>query len=215
MAWASDSLLSLCPLFLLELPEYNMPILDEKSFHERFIYDLLTWMEDNLHTKLFITDIATRAGYSPWHLQKLFKMVTRVSLGEYVKNRKLSRAALVLRLTRLPIIDVAHFYSFDSQQTFSRAFKKHFHITPATYRQSSDWPLAGISLPFHLQPSSVPAVDIVLRSKICLLGKTEQHFSPIAHISSALNTIRGKLLRRIFSQVKKETTEFCLLTQSK
>lgn len=142
-------------------------------------------------------------------------MVTRVSLGEYVKNRKLSRAALVLRLTRLPIVDVANCYCFDSQQTFSRAFKKHFNITPGAYRQGNDWPLTGISLPFHLQPSSLPTVDIVLRSESYLLGKTEQHFSPIAHISSVLNTIRGTFLRRRLSQAEKETTEFYLLTQSR
>ncbi|MDU2633263.1 MAG: effector binding domain-containing protein [Morganella morganii] len=38
-------------------------------------------------------------------------------------------------------------YRFDSQQTFCRAFKQHFGITPSGYRKKSGWQPGGFVLP--------------------------------------------------------------------
>lgn len=53
----------------------------------------------------------------------MFKEVTGQAIGSYIRSRRLSRAAVALRLTSRPILDIALQYRFDSQQTFTRAFK--------------------------------------------------------------------------------------------
>ena len=84
-----------------------------------------------------LDNVAAKAGYSKWHLQRMFKDVTGHAIGAYIRARRLSKSAVALRLTARPILDIALQYRFDSQQTFTRAFKKQFNLTPALYRRSA------------------------------------------------------------------------------
>ena len=111
------------------------------------IRDLLVWLESHLDQPLSLDNVAQKAGYSKWHLQRMFKDVTGHAIGASIRARRLSKAAVALRLTSRPILDIALQYRFDSQQTFTRAFKKQFAQTPAWYRRASDWNSFGIRPP--------------------------------------------------------------------
>lgn len=87
------------------------------------IRDLLVWLEGHLDQPLSLDNVAAKAGYSKWHLQRMFKDVTGHAIGAYIRARRLSKSAVALRLTARPILDIALQYRFDSQQTFTRAFK--------------------------------------------------------------------------------------------
>ena len=50
---------------------------------------IVEWIDDNLHQPLRIDDIARHAGYSKWHLQRLFLQYKGESLGRYIRERKL------------------------------------------------------------------------------------------------------------------------------
>ncbi len=95
------------------------------------------------------TDIATLAaysGYSRRHLQRLFLSVTGMGLGEYIRRRRLNRAALLLRFSQRGYQDIALSVGFDSQQSFNREFRKSAGMTPAQYREKPEWvffPLSG------------------------------------------------------------------------
>lgn len=58
-----------------------------------FITDLKTWIDNNLEEKLDINTVADRAGYSKWHLQRMFKRQTGYALGEYIRMQKLKVSA--------------------------------------------------------------------------------------------------------------------------
>lgn len=60
---------------------------------------IVEWIDDNLNQPLRIDDIARHAGYSKWHLQRLFMQYKGESLGRYVRERKLKLAARDLRAT--------------------------------------------------------------------------------------------------------------------
>ncbi|HCC0721304.1 TPA: helix-turn-helix domain-containing protein, partial [Salmonella enterica subsp. enterica serovar Paratyphi A] len=114
------------------------------------IRDLLIWLEGHLDQPLSLDNVAAKAGYSKWHLQRMFKDVTGHAIGAYIRARRLSKSAVALRLTARPILDIALQYRFDSQQTFTRAFKKQFSQTPALYRRSPEWSAFGIRPPLRL-----------------------------------------------------------------
>lgn len=122
------------------------------------ITDLIKWIEKNLEQPLSIDHVAEKSGYSKWHLQRMFKKVTGQILGTYIRHRRLTHAALALRLTSKPILDIAMQYRFDSQQTFTRSFKKQFNVTPATYRRNDLWNPSGLTPPIELQKNhlSIP-----------------------------------------------------------
>ncbi|MGK2889103.1 MAG: helix-turn-helix domain-containing protein [Candidatus Malihini olakiniferum] len=77
-------------------------------------------------------------------------------LGQYIRGRRLSCAALELRMTRSSILSIALKYRFDSQQTLTRAFIKQFGVVPVAYQNSHEWNHARLTPP--LLKGSIPIV---------------------------------------------------------
>ncbi|WLS78559.1 superoxide response transcriptional regulator SoxS [Erwinia pyri] len=102
--------------------------------HDDIIHTLTDWIEGNLDKTLSIDEVAAKSGYSKWHLQRMFRTVTKQTLGNYIRERRLTLAAEALRQTQRPVFDIAMQYGYDSQQTFSRVFRRQFSQTPTAYR---------------------------------------------------------------------------------
>ena len=104
---------------------------------EDIIDEITQWIDSNLHKPLRIEDVAARAGYSKWHLQRIFVQVKEVSLGKYIRDKKLRLAAKDLIETNEPVISIACKYGFDSQQTFTRIFSKNYKLPLLRYRHAN------------------------------------------------------------------------------
>ncbi|ELW2045275.1 helix-turn-helix domain-containing protein, partial [Escherichia coli] len=111
---------------------------------QKILQQLLEWIECNLEHPISIEDIAQKSGYSRRNIQLLFRNFMHVPLGEYIRKRRLCRAAILVRLTAKSMLDIALSLHFDSQQSFSREFKKLFGCSPRVYRHRDYWDLANI-----------------------------------------------------------------------
>lgn len=87
---------------------------------------------------IYVSLVCVRVGVSKWYFQRIFKGVTGDSIGDYIRKRRLSLAALELVETDIPIIKLAINFGFESQEAFTRAFKNHFNETPAKFRKKLD-----------------------------------------------------------------------------
>ncbi|EPG4006394.1 MDR efflux pump AcrAB transcriptional activator RobA [Providencia stuartii] len=154
------------------------------------IRDLLRWIDDNLDKPLSLDNVAAKAGYSKWHLQRMFKEVTDQAIGAYIRARRLSRAAVALRLTSRPTLDIALQYRFDSQQTFTRAFKKQFNITPAYYRRSDEWCATGICPPIILDEHKHLDYEFVEMQEQPLVGLEQSCSYALEEWSTAFSQMR-------------------------
>lgn len=148
------------------------------------IFSLLDWVENNLDQPLLMDQIAGKSGYSKWHLQRMFSRITGTTLGSYTRARRLSRAAVALCVTDLPIIDIAVRYHFDSQQSFTRAFKQQFGQTPAFYRDTTDWPSFGICPPLRSGAMPLPPLTYVTLQDVHLYGVTRSYTCSLAQDST-------------------------------
>ncbi len=164
------------------------------------IRDLLVWLESHLDQPLSLDNVAAKAGYSKWHLQRMFKEVTSHAIGAYIRARRLSKAAVALRLTSRPILDIALQYRFDSQQTFTRAFKKQFAQTPAYYRRSSDWNSFGIRPPIRLGDFTLPQPTYVTLPETVLVGQTQNYTCTLEQISHYRDEMRIHFWRQFLTE---------------
>ena len=164
------------------------------------IRDLLTWLEGHLDQPLSLDNVAAKAGYSKWHLQRMFKDVTGHAIGAYIRARRLSKSAVALRLTARPILDIALQYRFDSQQTFTRAFKKQFSQTPALYRRSPEWSAFGIRPPMRLGEFAMPEHQFVTLEDTQLLGTTQSYSCSLEQISDFRHEMRVQFCQDFLSQ---------------
>lgn len=108
------------------------------------IQDLIDWIDNHLDSRLDIDTVARRAGYSKWHLQRIFKEHTGQPLGEhtgqplgeYIRAKKLQKSIERLAHSNEPILNVAIALGFDSQQSFNRSFKRQYGQAPGVWRRS-------------------------------------------------------------------------------
>ncbi len=166
------------------------------------IRDLLSWLETHLDQPLSLDNVAAKAGYSKWHLQRMFKDVTGNAIGAYIRARRLSKAAVALRLTSRPILDIALQYRFDSQQTFTRAFKKQFAQTPALYRRSEDWHSFGICPPIRLGAFILPQPEFMSLPEQHLIGITQSYSCTLEQITTYRNEMRLHFWRQYIGEAK-------------
>ncbi len=95
------------------------------------------YIEAHLSEPVTLRQLASAAGYSPWHATRLFREMVGISPLEYLRARRLSRAALRLRDSDDRVLDIALQYAFDSHEGFTRAFSSRFGIAPGSYRKNA------------------------------------------------------------------------------
>ena len=96
---------------------------------------MVDWLEENLTEHSLLLKMSEHLGYSPYYCSRQFNQLTGMTLRDYVRTRRISRAALELRDTNQRILDIAVKYGFSSQEAFTRAFYKAFQMTPAAYQK--------------------------------------------------------------------------------
>lgn len=104
-------------------------------------YDLLNemieYIEKNLDSDIEYKKLARIVGVNEFILQRIFMFITEISLSEYIRKRKLSKAYEELMHPNNKIIDIALKYGYASHVSFSRAFKKEFGIVPSKINNKS------------------------------------------------------------------------------
>lgn len=95
----------------------------------------IAYIENNLTEEMKIEDIAAKAYVSPFHFQRIFNVLCGFTVGEYIRNRRLSLAAQELTCNNLKIIDIAVKYGYDSPDSFTRAFTKFHGISPSAAKE--------------------------------------------------------------------------------
>ncbi|HIC8606408.1 helix-turn-helix domain-containing protein [Citrobacter freundii] len=101
------------------------------------IKSIQAWMEKNLENDISLSMIAARSGYCITHIQNKFKMQTGSTIKEYIKKRRMFRAALYLHFSKIPIRDISFKLRFKSLSTFSRAFHLFYLKSPVDYRKTN------------------------------------------------------------------------------
>lgn len=94
----------------------------------------IDYIENNIAGTIDFHTAARFVGCSTWEFQRIFSFLTHMSLGEYIRKRKLTLAAYDIQTNDLKIIDIAIKYGYESPSAFSRAFSKLYGITPSSAR---------------------------------------------------------------------------------
>ena len=100
--------------------------------------NMIIYIEDNFSENIDYKKLARFVNMSEYNLQRVFTFLTGISIAEYIRKRRLSRAFEELKTTDIKIIDLAIKYRYDSPISFSRAFKQLFNMTPSECRKSDD-----------------------------------------------------------------------------
>lgn len=130
---------------------------------------LLAWIESQLHEPLTLEQIASRAGLSPFHFSRLFTIRLGRSVMSHVRGRRLIHAARKLsQEPGLKLIDLAFDCHFESQEAFTRAFKRLFGATPGRF--SVDGAVTPIEGQYPMSIPATPFAEVVQLPDLVSLG---------------------------------------------
>ena len=108
---------------------------------------LFHFIEANLHRKISMTEAARAALFSPVHLTRLFQFAYGMTPAEYIRRRRLTESIAALQDNSKTVLEIALDFGFEHEQSFTRAFRAEFGITPGRYR--AEKPELPILLPIQ------------------------------------------------------------------
>ena len=150
--------------------------------------DSLDYIEEQMESNLDIDQLAHVAGISKFHYQRMFTMITGVTLTEYIRKRKLTLAAQELASSSAKVIDVALKYGYTTPESFAKAFRKIHGISPSEAREDGKSLKAYPRLSFQIQIKGVQDMNykIVDKEAFKIVGKAIR-----------VSTVNGENTRKI------------------
>lgn len=136
----------------------------------------IAYMEENLTQELDINEIAEKAYVSSFYFQKIFHVLCGFTVGEYIRNRRLTLAAQELCSTNIKVIDVAMKYCYDSPDSFARAFTKFHGVSPSAAREQGSVlnSFAPLKIKLTLEGGTMLEYRIVEKSQFTVMGKSRR-----------------------------------------
>ncbi len=94
----------------------------------------IDYMEIHIKEPIDMAEIARQAYLSVFHFQRIFSCLCGFTVGEYLRNRRLSLAAEELLTSEQTVLAIAVRYGYDTPEGFLRAFHRYFGVTPSAAR---------------------------------------------------------------------------------
>lgn len=140
------------------------------------ITNAVAYIEENLTEDIDINKIAEKAYVSSFYFQKIFHVLCGFTVGEYIRNRRLTLAAQELCSTHIKVIDVALKYGYDSPDSFARAFTKFHGISPSAAREQGNKlsSFAPLKIKLILEGGTMLEYRIVEKSQFTVIGKSQR-----------------------------------------
>ena len=136
------------------------------------IQQAIDYIEDNLTETIDYEEVAKKCYSSSYHFQRVFSILCGFTLGEYIRNRRLTLAGRELATTNAKVIDVALKYGYESPDSFAKAFQKFHGILPSQARNNGSnlKSFSRLVLKFSLEGGTTMNYRIETKPTLTLLG---------------------------------------------
>lgn len=128
------------------------------------IETVIDYIESHLDEKLDLEKVSEAVHYSKYHLHRMFTNTVGMTIHDYVQRRQLTEAAKLLVFSSKPIIEVAFFCGYESQQAFSSAFKSMYKVPPAQYRDKGNFYPLQLQFVLH---KNIPS-KVFTKEDVCI-----------------------------------------------
>lgn len=136
------------------------------------IQNAINYIEDHLTEDIDYDRVAQESFSSGYHFQRVFSILSGYTLGEYIRSRRLSLAAMELATGKEKVIDIAAKYGYESPDSFAKAFQKFHGITPSQARGEGAVlkNFSRLSFKITLEGGSIMNYKIVEKEEMILTG---------------------------------------------
>lgn len=141
------------------------------------IQNAVNYIENHITEDLDYQDIARQAACSNFYFQRIFGILCGMTLGEYIRSRRLTLAGSELSAADEKVIDVALKYGYESPESFTRAFSKFHGITPSEAKRDGSRlkSFSRLSVQIILKGGNIMDYRIVEKEAFKVVEKVETH----------------------------------------
>ena len=104
--------------------------------NNQIIGKAIVFIENNLYEPIAACDVAKAVFYFYYHFHRYFNAIMGETVGNYIRSRRLTQGAHELVHSNKKIIDIGFSLYFETAESFTRAFKNRYGITPREYRDN-------------------------------------------------------------------------------
>ena len=98
------------------------------------IRECITYLDTHYREKINLEELANTLGYTKYYLSTCFKKETGVSISEYIMEKRIAYAKLMLKNPSIDMQEISDELCFANPSHFSAVFKKITGLTPTQYR---------------------------------------------------------------------------------
>ncbi|MDP4185667.1 MAG: GyrI-like domain-containing protein [Bacteroidota bacterium] len=107
----------------------------QRIYLER-INKVVSYINANLDENFDLEELAKRSNYSSFHFHRIMRGYLGEPLWCYITRVRLDTAAHLLRMTELPVNEIAQKVGYDIPSSFNKAFRKRFEVSPLQFREN-------------------------------------------------------------------------------
>lgn len=135
----------------------------------------INYVEAHLAEDIDYEVAAREAACSSFYFQRIFGILCGVSLGEYIRSRRLTLAGSELRVSNAKVIDIAFKYGYESPESFARAFSKFHGVSPSEAKKDGSKlrSFSRISVKITLSGGNVMDYKIMEKEAFDIIEKVE------------------------------------------
>ncbi len=135
----------------------------------------IDYIEAHLPAAFNLNDLADAVPGSLFQLQRAFHILSGITLGTYIRNRRLTLAAEAVRRGEQTILDIALQYGYETPESFSRAFQRFHGVLPSQARQPGVTlkAFSPLSIQVNLEGGSAMDYRVEKMGAFSVLGKAE------------------------------------------
>lgn len=100
------------------------------------IQKIIDYIDEHLDEELNIDELAKSIYTSKYYFQKMFVLLCGCTVGEYIRNRRMTTAGIVVQNETTSIIDIAIKFRYETNESFTRAFTRFHEVTPSIARKT-------------------------------------------------------------------------------
>lgn len=102
---------------------------------DRRVRKIVSLLEERGCERISVAELAQSVGLGPSRLEHLFKLDARMSIRDFIRERRLEEAALLLAGSEERISTIGYQVGFTDPSNFNHAFKRRFGVSPREYRE--------------------------------------------------------------------------------
>jgi AraC family transcriptional regulator len=107
-----------------------------KDDYIQSVYKVILYIERNYHEELTLEELSKIASFSKYHFHRIFKSIIGETVGEYVRTVRLQNSTRKLSTSNQNITQIALDIGYETNASFSKAFKERFGVTPKEFSKN-------------------------------------------------------------------------------